>query len=72
MFIPQSALDNPKLKWPKKYIQKEGAEDFSKIDDLIRKLEQSNVIQLIESTTNDSEKAVTSVRQLSLFEDKEV
>lgn len=71
VFIPQSALDNPKLKWPKKYIQKEGAENFSKIDDLIRKLEQSNVIKLIESTNNSQPEVHTSVRQLSLFEDKE-
>ncbi|MFS0837227.1 DNA-processing protein DprA [Paenibacillus sp. 1P03SA] len=45
VFIPQSALDNEKLKWPKKYILRAGAEKFSKIDELIQNLEKSNIIE---------------------------
>jgi len=44
VFIPQSALQNPNLKWPQKYIQHKGAESFGKIEELINKLEISHVI----------------------------
>lgn len=49
VFIPQSALSNPKLKWPKKYVQRDGAESFSKIDELINKLQQSKIIETQET-----------------------
>lgn len=45
VFIPQSALQNPNLKWPQKYIQQDGAESFSKIEELVKKLESSRVIE---------------------------
>jgi DNA processing protein len=35
VFIPQSAIDNDDLKWPKKYIQRKGAYKFSTIDELL-------------------------------------
>lgn len=44
VFIPQSALENTKLKWPQKYIVRPGASSFSKIDELMIQLQQSNVI----------------------------
>lgn len=59
VFIPQSALENPKLVWPQKYIKREGAASFSKIDELISKLENSRVI----------DKSVV-IEQINLF-DKE-
>lgn len=71
VFIPQSALDNEKLKWPRKYIQKIGAEKFSRIEDLIKKLEQSNIINLIQSTTNHEQtSSETEIRQISLFDEE--
>jgi DNA processing protein len=45
VFIPQSALDNPNITWPKKYITKQGAAKFSKIDELLSQLEKSFVIE---------------------------
>ncbi|SFP17238.1 DNA-processing protein DprA [Salibacterium halotolerans] len=39
VFIPQSALDNSDLNWPKKYIEKDGVYTFSKISELINTLE---------------------------------
>jgi DNA processing protein len=43
-FIPQSALDNDKLKWPQKYIHRQGASKFSSMKELIGKLEELKVI----------------------------
>lgn len=45
VFIPQSAISNPKIAWPKKLILKPGAKSFSKIDELLSQLEESKVIQ---------------------------
>lgn len=50
VFIPQSALQNPSLKWPQKYIQQKGAESFGRIDELISKLELSKVIEKHETS----------------------
>ncbi|WP_337032510.1 DNA-processing protein DprA [Paenibacillus illinoisensis] len=69
VFIPQSALSNEKLKWPHKYIKKEGAESFAKIEDLIRKLENSNVLNFLNKNENFHEKNLLDVKQLSLFEE---
>lgn len=44
VFIPQSALDNQNLRWPKNYIKREGAYSFSRIDELIQKLQNSKII----------------------------
>lgn len=46
VFIPQSAVDNPNLKWPRKYLERTGAASFKKIDELIEKLQQSHVIDV--------------------------
>ncbi|KMZ42493.1 MULTISPECIES: DNA-processing protein DprA [Bacillales] len=59
VFIPQSALDNEKLKWPQKYINRPGASKFSTIKELITKLEDSKVI------ANEIEPE----KQLSLFKE---
>lgn len=45
VFIPQSALDNPNIGWPRKYITRPGAHKFSKIDELISKLESTSIIE---------------------------
>lgn len=58
VFIPQSAIDNPLLKWPKKYINR-GACNFSTISDLV------SVLKEIKSETfND----LTYPEQISIFE----
>jgi len=44
VFIPQSALDNPNITWPKNYIKRPGAVKFSKIEDLLAELERSKII----------------------------
>lgn len=44
VFIPQSALDNPNIKWPKIYINRPGAVSFNNIEDLMIKLENSKII----------------------------
>lgn len=51
VFIPQSALDNPNIMWPKKYIQREGAKKFSKIEELLIELRKMHII----SEINDQE-----------------
>ena len=45
VFIPQSALDNPYIKWPNKYIQKNGCYAFSKIGDLLSVLTHVNILE---------------------------
>lgn len=46
IFIPQSALDNDNISWPKKYIKREGAEKFTKIEDLFKALEKAKIISV--------------------------
>nr|WP_289039261.1 DNA-processing protein DprA [uncultured Allobacillus sp.] len=48
VFIPQSALDNENITWPKKYIKREGAAKFSKIEDLFAALEKAKIIPVVE------------------------
>jgi DNA processing protein len=48
VFIPQSALDNDKISWPKKYIKREGAAKFTRIEDLFTALEKANIIPTVE------------------------
>ncbi|AWV42250.1 DNA-processing protein DprA [Bacillus sp. FSL W8-0445] len=42
VFIPQSAVDNENLMWPKKYVQRKGAFKFSTIDELLEILATHN------------------------------
>jgi DNA processing protein len=44
VFIPQSALDNDNITWPKKYLQRKGAAKFSRIEELLKMLEQAEII----------------------------
>lgn len=60
LFIPKSALTNEALKWPTKYIKRHGAYSFEKIDELMEKLEEANVIL----------KKSSEEEQLDLFVDK--
>jgi DNA processing protein len=61
VFIPQSALDNPKLSWPKKFVYELGANKFTTIDDLMEQLQKKNLIQsLTESRENLS--TITTLR----------
>lgn len=48
VFIPQSALDNDKISWPKRYIKREGAAKFTRIEDLFAALEKANIIPTVE------------------------
>lgn len=48
VFIPQSALDNDNISWPKKYIKREGAAKFTRIEDLFAALEQAKIIPVVE------------------------
>lgn len=52
VFIPQSALDNDSITWPKKYIQRKGARSFSKLDELLGMLKKAEII--LEKTTQVS------------------
>ncbi|WP_348772910.1 DNA-protecting protein DprA [Paenibacillus sp. Marseille-P2973] len=45
VFIPQSALNDSRLSWPKRYIHKSGAHSFSKIDELLGQLQQANLLR---------------------------
>jgi DNA processing protein len=44
VFIPQSALENENISWPKKYIKRKGAVKFSKIEELLKMLELAEII----------------------------
>jgi DNA processing protein len=44
VFIPQSAFENNNISWPKKYIQRKGVFKFSKIEELLKMLEQAEII----------------------------
>lgn len=44
LFIPQSALDNENLRWPKTFLQRPGAARFSSVDELMEVLREANMI----------------------------
>jgi DNA processing protein len=44
VFIPQSAVENPNLKWPKTFVYQKGAQSFTTIDDLMEKLQRENLL----------------------------
>lgn len=45
VFIPQSALDNDSIEWPRKYIQRPGAYSFRKINELLEKLQNVDILK---------------------------
>lgn len=45
VFIPQSALDNDAIKWPRRYIQRPGAYSFRKINELLEKLQTVDILK---------------------------
>lgn len=45
VFIPQSAIDNPNLEWPKKYLKRKGAFKFCKITELLSELCAHSIIE---------------------------
>ena len=57
VFIPQSAINNTKIEWPRKFLQREGAEEFSKINELLDKLGRSEIIT-----------SIATAKQMDLFE----
>lgn len=44
VFIPQSALANPNITWPRKYIEQRGAKKFATIGELLRGLQEAEII----------------------------
>lgn len=44
LFIPKSAVDNPTLRWPKRYAAHGGAYVFGTLDELIEVLEAENIV----------------------------
>jgi DNA processing protein len=44
VFIPQSALDNPNLIWPRRFVNELGAKKFTTIDDLMDQLYDSKLV----------------------------
>lgn len=53
VFIPNSALENKNLKWPRKLINKPGASKFSNISELIHELEKREDILAEQSIKNE-------------------
>ncbi len=39
LFIPRSAVTNPALRWPRRFLARPNASEFSTVDDLMRELE---------------------------------
>jgi DNA processing protein len=52
VFIPQRALDNDSLKWPKKFVYEYGANKFTTIDDLMGQLESKKLINSLGEIPN--------------------
>lgn len=44
VFIPQSALTNPNITWPRRYIEQRGAKKFATIGELLRGLQEAEII----------------------------
>lgn len=45
VFIPESAVDNPALEWPRKYLERAGCHKFSRIGDLMDQLAEVRISQ---------------------------
>ncbi len=45
VFIPTSAVENINISWPKKYLKRKGANQFTRIDELLMMLENHKVIK---------------------------
>ncbi|MEW4221793.1 DNA-protecting protein DprA [Rossellomorea marisflavi] len=69
VFIPQSAIDNEELKWPKKYTLRKGANTFKTIEELLNILANSHqellptIIENNEAPLNISEGRIGHVRK---------
>jgi len=61
LFIPQSAVDNPNLEWPKRFLKNPGAFSFSRIEDLMEVLKQEGLIN--ESAKSGDLKVYVEVKQ---------
>lgn len=48
VFIPQSAVENPDLRWPNTFVNEHGANSFSTIEDLMEQLQRENLIKSLE------------------------
>ncbi|WP_458117996.1 DNA-protecting protein DprA [Bacillus sp. PK6-026] len=65
VFIPQSALDDIRLKWPNKYIAKRGAFKFSTINDLLSQL-ASNNNALFQNYNKDPEESPVNISEVTV------
>lgn len=45
VFIPQSAINNPNIAWPKKYLTRKGVFKFAKIEELLSQLYTHSIIE---------------------------
>lgn len=63
VFIPQSALENESMKWPKEYIKREGAHRFGKVSELLELLQKHKVLSTdkIESTAHEAVEGVDDI-----------
>jgi len=44
VFVPQSAVENPMLQWPRRYVNEKGAHSFRRIDELIGALSNARIL----------------------------
>lgn len=44
LFIPRSAVENPNLTWPRSYLKRPGAYEFSSVDELVGVLEREGLL----------------------------
>lgn len=70
LFIPQSAIDNPALSWPKRFLER-GAHRFGTIEELVEVLESENLVPK-EHDGGDSERdqlttSSTSIQPICLL-----
>ncbi len=45
VFVPQKAVENPSLQWPKNYVHHKGAKAFRDVDHLMQQLESEDLIK---------------------------
>lgn len=58
VMIPQSAIENENLKWPKKYLNRHGAFKFSSINELIKTIGQNLKNPLFENLQEENEREI--------------
>ncbi len=53
VFVPQSAVENTALQWPRRYVNEKGAQSFRRIDELMRGLNNVRVLPVQQKESDE-------------------